>query len=71
MTNAIKPNLKFDNAGLGHDKAADFNNHWWERVYNEAATNVIVDKKNDKITMGTKNADSVEVRFILKYFLNP
>lgn len=42
----IKATFKFDNTGLGHDAAAsDFNNHWWERVYNDAASNLKVSKE--------------------------
>lgn len=44
----IKATFKFDSTGLGHDAAAaDFNNHWWERVYNDAASNVKVSKDGE------------------------
>lgn len=44
----IKATFKFDNTGLGHDAAAsDFNNHWWERVYNDAASNLKVSKAGE------------------------
>uniref|UniRef100_A0A1A9WZ28 G patch domain-containing protein 4 n=1 Tax=Glossina brevipalpis TaxID=37001 RepID=A0A1A9WZ28_9MUSC len=48
IAKALRPALKFDKAGFGADLAAnDFNNHWWERVFNEAASNVNVDQKVD------------------------
>lgn len=56
----LKANLKFDNSGLGHDKAADFNNHWWERVYNEAAGNIEVEN-GAGVSLTTKNEDALEI----------
>ncbi|XP_037805648.1 G patch domain-containing protein 4 [Lucilia sericata] len=54
----LRATLKFDNAGFGADQAAaDFNNHWWERVFNEAATNVNVQKEGEQIKMGLKDDD--------------
>lgn len=54
----LKATLKFDNAGFGADQAAaDFNNHWWERVFNEAANNVDVKRDGEKVKMNIKNAD--------------
>lgn len=38
----LKPKLKFDNHGIGHDPAEHFTNNWWEQVYNKAASNVKV-----------------------------
>ncbi|XP_055843503.1 G patch domain-containing protein 4 [Episyrphus balteatus] len=57
----LKANLKFDNAGLGVDKADEFNNHWWERVFNEAANNVEIQKDGDKVVVNRKNDESVEI----------
>lgn len=59
----LKATLKFDNAGFGADQAAaDFNNHWWERVFNEAATNVNIQKEGEQIKMALKDeADGVEI----------
>ena len=30
----IKPSLKFDTTGVGHDPAAEFTSNWWEANYN-------------------------------------
>lgn len=59
----IKATFKFDNTGLGHDAAAsDFNNHWWERVYNDAASNVKVSSKGgDRTQIETMEADAVDI----------
>ncbi|XP_065372047.1 G patch domain-containing protein 4 [Calliphora vicina] len=59
----LRATLKFDNAGFGADQAAsDFNNHWWERVFNEAATNVNVNHEGEQIKMGLKDdEDAVEI----------
>lgn len=59
----LKATLKFDNAGFGADQAAaDFNNHWWERVFNEAATNVNIQKEGEQIKMSLKDdTDGVEI----------
>lgn len=38
----IKANLKFDQAGLSFDKAKEFTDHWWEKVFDNAADNLNV-----------------------------
>lgn len=59
----LKASMKFDNAGLGSDQAAsDFNNHWWERVFNEAAENIDVRMSKNGVIVDLKNKDeSVEI----------
>ncbi|KAH8341056.1 hypothetical protein KR067_004379 [Drosophila pandora] len=59
----LKASLKFDNAGLGVDRAKEFNDHWWERCFNEAANNVAVQVgENGKITTTRKDGeDAVEI----------
>ncbi|KAH1025469.1 hypothetical protein HUJ05_010191 [Dendroctonus ponderosae] len=42
ISQAIKPKLKFDNAGIGHDAAEQFTHCWWERAYNSANNNIEV-----------------------------
>lgn len=46
ISKAIRPKLKFDNAGIGHDQAEQFTYHWWENVYNQAANNINVSDFN-------------------------
>jgi len=43
ITDAIKPKLKFDQTGIGHNKADEFEFHWWDHVFNKAAKSVKVD----------------------------
>lgn len=39
---AIKPRLKFDGHGLGHDRSEEFEFHWWDHLFNTAAKGVTV-----------------------------
>ncbi|XP_066137787.1 G patch domain-containing protein 4 [Euwallacea fornicatus] len=59
ISKAIKPKLKFDNFGLGHDIGAEFTNNWWERVYNTTANNLKIKVEGDGVKMSFK--DSVEI----------
>lgn len=42
ISEPLKPKLKFDNAGVGHQTGEQFTNNWWERVFNNAANNIKV-----------------------------
>lgn len=42
ISQALKPKLKRSVAGVGHDPAAEFNEHWWTALYDKAAGNVEV-----------------------------
>lgn len=54
----LRATLKFDNAGFGADQAAaDFNNHWWERVFNDAASNVEIKHDGETIKMDLVDID--------------
>lgn len=61
----IKANLKFDKDGLGHDKAKDFTNHWWQNAYNDAADNIDVEHSSsadkDAVAITLKNGESIDV----------
>lgn len=59
----IKANLKFDNTGLDYDKASEFTNHWWERVFNSAADNLNINSSVENVSLSVKDNDIVEVRF--------
>ncbi|XP_028041138.1 G patch domain-containing protein 4 [Bombyx mandarina] len=48
ISEALKPKLKRSVTGIGHDPAAEFNEHWWSVLYNKAADNVQVQDKNGK-----------------------
>ncbi|XP_059154223.1 G patch domain-containing protein 4-like [Physella acuta] len=47
MSEPIKVSLKMDKAGVGHDPGKEFTDHWWLRVFNEAAQK-IGKQKDDK-----------------------
>lgn len=47
ITEALKPKLKFDNAGVGHDPAKEFTCTWWSEAYNSAAGNITVTEATD------------------------
>ncbi|XP_016998399.2 G patch domain-containing protein 4 [Drosophila takahashii] len=59
----LKASLKFDNAGLGVDRAKEFNDHWWERCFNEAASNVDVQIGQDGkvLTARKQGEEAVEI----------
>ncbi|KAH8310375.1 hypothetical protein KR044_001031 [Drosophila immigrans] len=59
----LKASLKFDNAGLGVDRATEFNDHWWERCFNEAASNVSAQvEQNGKVSTARKaGEEAVEI----------
>ena len=49
ITEALKPKLKFDTAGIGHkDKEWD---NWWEHAFNKAANNIKVVPKADGVSI--------------------
>lgn len=47
ITDAIKPKLKFDQAGMGHNKADEFEFQWWDHVFNKAAKTITVEEGQD------------------------
>ncbi|XP_023168498.1 G patch domain-containing protein 4 [Drosophila hydei] len=59
----LKASLKFDNAGLGVDRATEFNDHWWERCFNEASSNLNVQvEKNGRVSTARKaGLEAVEI----------
>lgn len=67
ITKPLKANYKFNNAGLGHNPADEMNNHWWENVYNQAATNLNVEtNESNEVRVGLNNNKSIEVIIVLK-----
>ena len=42
ITDAIRPKLKFDTQGVGHNASEQFTYHWWEQAFNNAASNIQV-----------------------------
>uniref|UniRef100_A0A6I8P2E2 G patch domain-containing protein 4 n=1 Tax=Ornithorhynchus anatinus TaxID=9258 RepID=A0A6I8P2E2_ORNAN len=43
IAKAIKVKMKQDNAGVGHDPAEQFTNHWWSHLFNRTAAKIVVE----------------------------
>ncbi|EFN72261.1 G patch domain-containing protein 4 [Camponotus floridanus] len=53
LTKALKPTLKFDNAGIGYSETNS--EHWWEALYDNTIKNVKVEMHEDKISLSKIN----------------
>ena len=52
MKNAIKVKLKNNKSGLGHDHGSEFTFHWWDHIFNKAASSIKVSStEDDKILL--------------------
>ncbi|XP_072173664.1 uncharacterized protein [Diadema setosum] len=54
ITDAIKPKLKFDTAGMGHNAGEQFSFHWWDHVFNSAAKNISVENSEEGVKVSSK-----------------
>ncbi|CAH1403590.1 unnamed protein product [Nezara viridula] len=69
ITEAIKPKRKTNNLGLGYKLGSEFKDNWWESVYDNAASNVIVKTDEDKGTCSVtklENSKETSQKEILK-----
>ncbi|KAG8234299.1 hypothetical protein J437_LFUL014461 [Ladona fulva] len=46
ISEALKPSLKFDTTGIGHDHSDQFTFKWWEIAFNNAANRIEVQKSD-------------------------
>ncbi|KAH9629443.1 hypothetical protein HF086_015773 [Spodoptera exigua] len=63
ISEALKPKLKRSVAGVGHDAAAEFNEHWWTTLYDKAAANVeefVITNSTWKLNKRQKVAENEE-----------
>jgi len=60
IVDAIKPKLKFDQAGLGHNRAEEYEFHWWDHVFNKAAQSVKVEDNEGEVRVDF-NSDKSEL----------
>lgn len=60
IVDAIKPKLKFDQAGVGHSRAEEFEFHWWDHVFNKAAKSVKVEDNEGEVRVDF-NSDKSEL----------
>lgn len=51
MKSAIKVKLKNNTGGLGHDQGAEFTFHWWDHIFNKAASSFKVNESEDGVVM--------------------
>ncbi|XP_063977181.1 G patch domain-containing protein 4 [Diachasmimorpha longicaudata] len=58
IVDALKPKLKFDTTGIGHD-GTEYN--WWEHVYNEASGNLEVNSDSKEVNLAVKKKDAVKI----------
>jgi len=61
IVDAIKPKLKFDQTGVGHNRAEEFEFHWWDHVFNKAAKNIKVDESESGDIKVEMNLDKSEL----------
>lgn len=47
IVDPIKPTLKFDKTGIGHDHAEEFTNNWWDLAFKKAANKIEVEETKD------------------------
>merc|ERR1711862_370285 len=60
IVDALKPKLKFDQTGVGHNMADEFEFHWWDHVFNKAAKSVKVEDNQGDVTVNF-NCDKSEL----------
>merc|ERR1712083_328073 len=60
MGDALKPKLKFDQTGVGHNRAEEFEFHWWDHVFNKAAKSVKVEDTEGEVRVDF-NSDKSEL----------
>uniref|UniRef100_A0A8C5VPA6 G patch domain-containing protein 4 n=1 Tax=Microcebus murinus TaxID=30608 RepID=A0A8C5VPA6_MICMU len=49
ITQALRVTLKQDTHGVGHDSAKEFTNHWWNKLFNKTAANLVVEAGQDGV----------------------
>ncbi len=56
----MKPSLKFDVSGVGHDPAKEFTDHWWDVAYTKAARRIDVtkDESTGDVTVKSRKRNS-------------
>lgn len=56
ISTALKPKLKFDNSGIGHNLSDEFTNNWWEKHFNSACQNIDVQVDDDEVKINKISA---------------
>lgn len=73
ITEALKPKLKFDARGVGHDASEQFTYHWWEHTFNKAAKNIQVSATEDGVAVKLQHEsiDITTTKYAAKAVKNP
>lgn len=69
ISEPLKPKLKRSITGVGYDPAKDFTEHWWNKLYDKAASNVQVEDNKGKTKRIKCKDDNFEITnntFLLK-----
>ncbi|XP_060573794.1 G patch domain-containing protein 4-like [Ruditapes philippinarum] len=59
ITEAIKVKIKQDKKGVGHNPGEEFSFHWWDHVFNKAASKIEVSRTEDGVQI--KNSGDTKV----------
>ncbi|XP_078328307.1 G patch domain-containing protein 4-like isoform X2 [Crassostrea virginica] len=53
MKEAIKVKIKHDSHGVGHNRGDEFSFHWWDHVFNKAASSISVQTTQEGVSVTT------------------
>lgn len=51
MKEAIKVKIKNDGHGVGHNRGDEFTFHWWDHVFNKAASSIVVESTQEGVSV--------------------
>lgn len=51
MKEAIKVKIKNDSHGVGHNRGDEFTFHWWDHVFNKAASSIVVESTQEGVSV--------------------
>lgn len=51
MKEAIKVKIKNDGHGMGHNRGDEFTFHWWDHVFNKAASSIVVESTQEGVSV--------------------
>ena len=60
----IRPSLKFDSSGVGHDPSKEFTSNWWEQAYKKAADKIQVTEDGDEGETHVKTVKKLDKKTI-------
>lgn len=69
IKDAIKPKLKFDSHGLGHNIADELCDTWWRNSYDNALESIDITEKNDHVKMAFKDNKPIKTPSLYANFV--